>query len=90
MSEKSLTHLNVRKNALRWNLTRINGLLKTASSFFEKDELPDFIRILNNLSLEKVIHSVEEIAHNSYRSIISKFLSRIIANVDDYANKHQR
>ena len=90
VSEKSLTHLNVRKSALRWNLTRINGLLKTASSFFEKDELPDFIRILNNLSLEKVIDSVEEIAHNSYRSIISEFLSKIIANVDDYANKHQR
>ena len=90
MSEKSLKHLHIRKNALIWNLIRVKGLLKIASSFFQKEETPDFIRNLTCLNVDELIDLIEDFARNSFKSTINGFLLSIVADVDDYADSINR
>lgn len=84
VSENSLNHLHKRKRAFRWNLIRVKGLLKTSSSFFEDEEMPDFIRSMNYIWMDNLMDSIEHFTGTSYKSTVNEFLLNIVDNVDSY------
>jgi len=86
VSEKSLHHLHNRKRAFRWNLIRVNGLMKTVSSFFDEEEVPDFVRSINLLQLDEMMISIEHFAESSFKCTVNEFLLNLIGNVESYAN----
>ena len=86
VSEKSLHHLHNRKRAFRWNLIRVKGLMKTVSSFYHEEEMPDFVRSINLLQLDKLMTSIEHFAGSSFKCTVNEFLLNIIGNVESYAN----
>lgn len=85
VSENSLNHLHERKRAFHWNLIRVEGLLKTASSFFEDEEMPDFIRS-TDVRMDELMASIDHFAGTSYKSTVDEFLLNLVENVDSYAN----
>ena len=86
VSEKSLHRLHHRKRAFRWNLIRVKGLMKTVSSFYHEEEMPDFVRSINLLQLDKLMTSIEHFAGSSFKCTVNEFLLNIIGNVESYAN----
>jgi hypothetical protein len=86
VSEKSLHRLHHRKRAFRWNLIRVKGLMKTVSSFYHEEEMPDFVRSINLLQLDKLMTSIEHFAGSSFKCTVNEFLLNVIGNVESYAN----
>lgn len=85
VSEKSLHHLHHRKKAFHWNLIRVKGLMKTVSSFYHEEKMPDFVRSINLLQLDKLMSSIEHFAGSSFKCTVNEFLLNVIGNVESYA-----